>query len=484
VNKKQRVSFKIILAIDNGFYNAGDKLPSLRDVAVEEGVSLYTALNAYNDLVSQGIIENRPKVGYFVPAIQSRDTEALLREYSKAVPVRQKANITYDEKIYEHYVAHAKLRHGDDCLQFSREDVNEEYFGSIVYDNFQKAARNTPATKTWKFFAETESKLASHIARWMLDYDCRFRKDHIVMMNNSVEAIMYAVRACYSPGKVLGIESPGHMSFAFCARFLALNYVELRCDPDSGLCVDSLVGAVDCGIEFFAILTSSSNSSPTGAIMPEENKRRLVEVCVKNTIPIIEYDGFGRLGYLQHRCNPIKSLEHESVIYISDFSKMFGVGVSLSFMECGKFTESMLFLKTLCGVRVPTDEQLAISINLMTDNISEHIKKLSTDINCSVELFSKTLKESVPRSVRIKAFRGGPFLWIEFPEGAVVKDFGLFAFQNNIHIAPGRLFSKLPEVSGYFRINCCSTKNPKRIVADAKALGKVITEFLGAWDKN
>ena len=313
MNKKQRVSFKILLGIDNGFYNVGDKLPSLRDIADNEGVSIYTALNAFNELVSQGVIENRPKVGYFVPPISNRELEARLKEYEDAIPVRQKAKCDYDEQIYEQYVADMRRHRMGDYFKLPKEaneDISEDFFGNAVSYASQRVIRNTPSTKSWQFFKETREKLTSQIARWMREYKCLFRKDHIITLSHAVEAVMYAVRACYTPGKILGIESPGHASFLFCAKFMTLEYREIRSNPDTGLSVDDLVEKINGGAEFFAILLSGCNSVPTGATMPEENKMRLIEVCKKNNITIIEYDSFGRLNFSEHRSNPIKSLEH------------------------------------------------------------------------------------------------------------------------------------------------------------------------------
>src|SRR5512144_810041 len=52
--------------ISNGVLKVGDKLPSIRTISRENGVSMSTALQAYYDLESKDLIESRPKSGYFV----------------------------------------------------------------------------------------------------------------------------------------------------------------------------------------------------------------------------------------------------------------------------------------------------------------------------------------------------------------------------------------------------------------------------------
>ncbi len=61
--------------IEQGFYRPGDRLPSVRALSVEHGVSLSTVQQAYRLLEDNGLALPKPKSGYFVPA--SRELPAL-----------------------------------------------------------------------------------------------------------------------------------------------------------------------------------------------------------------------------------------------------------------------------------------------------------------------------------------------------------------------------------------------------------------------
>ncbi|WP_372599390.1 GntR family transcriptional regulator, partial [Amphritea sp.] len=52
--------------IDLGYYHEGDKLPSVRGLSQEHGVSISTVQEAYGLLIDDGVIESRPKSGYYV----------------------------------------------------------------------------------------------------------------------------------------------------------------------------------------------------------------------------------------------------------------------------------------------------------------------------------------------------------------------------------------------------------------------------------
>ena len=53
--------------IEQGFYRPGDRLPSVRALSVEHGVSLSTVQQAYRMLEDGGLATPKPKSGYFVP---------------------------------------------------------------------------------------------------------------------------------------------------------------------------------------------------------------------------------------------------------------------------------------------------------------------------------------------------------------------------------------------------------------------------------
>ena len=52
--------------INNGVMKVGDKLPSIRTVCRQHGVSMSTAQFAYYDLEAKSLVASRPQSGYYV----------------------------------------------------------------------------------------------------------------------------------------------------------------------------------------------------------------------------------------------------------------------------------------------------------------------------------------------------------------------------------------------------------------------------------
>jgi DNA-binding GntR family transcriptional regulator len=66
VHLYQELAARLAEAIYAGSLRAGDRLPSVRRLSEQHGVSIATAVQAYRALENQRLIEARPKSGYFV----------------------------------------------------------------------------------------------------------------------------------------------------------------------------------------------------------------------------------------------------------------------------------------------------------------------------------------------------------------------------------------------------------------------------------
>ena len=66
----QKLAGMLEVMIRDRSLRAGDRMPSVRHFSSQQGVSIPTALQAYVTLESRGMIEARPKSGFYVRARQ------------------------------------------------------------------------------------------------------------------------------------------------------------------------------------------------------------------------------------------------------------------------------------------------------------------------------------------------------------------------------------------------------------------------------
>ena len=87
----------------DGDWRAGERIPSIRELAVELGVNPNTVTKSYQRLMDRGIISSRRGLGYFVSddareqALQEMKAEFLRDEVPKIVRTMQLLGIGLDE---------------------------------------------------------------------------------------------------------------------------------------------------------------------------------------------------------------------------------------------------------------------------------------------------------------------------------------------------------------------------------------------------
>lgn len=93
-------------------WEEGDRIPSIREMAVSVEVNPNTVMRSYAHLQDQGIIENRRGIGYFVSdggyeeTRRMKSTEFVEQELPRIFRIMQLINMTVEEltREYERYL--------------------------------------------------------------------------------------------------------------------------------------------------------------------------------------------------------------------------------------------------------------------------------------------------------------------------------------------------------------------------------------------
>ncbi|MBI5154722.1 GntR family transcriptional regulator [Candidatus Poribacteria bacterium] len=80
----QQLIDQVKFAVASGRLRPGEKLPSIRDVAIEVRVNRNTIARVYNELEREGIVYSRPGQGCFVSDRGSALSESVQREQLEA----------------------------------------------------------------------------------------------------------------------------------------------------------------------------------------------------------------------------------------------------------------------------------------------------------------------------------------------------------------------------------------------------------------
>ncbi|MBE6003451.1 MAG: GntR family transcriptional regulator [Lachnospiraceae bacterium] len=93
----EQIQTQILSFIEAGVLKPGDKLPSVRQLATENGINPNTVAKAYAQLEQKGYVYNLPKKGVYVAEI-SMENSRMLQITSLLKPLRD-SGVTKDEVL-------------------------------------------------------------------------------------------------------------------------------------------------------------------------------------------------------------------------------------------------------------------------------------------------------------------------------------------------------------------------------------------------
>ena len=287
--------------IKAGVYKSGEKLPSIRNLRKRTGLSITTVHQAYLELENRGVAEPRPKSGYYVRPLLKNIMPAPELEKHEASPRKVSVGDLF-RNIVTDMSDPGLIQLGGACPSpelFPYKDLAKTIRGnSASYLKYGVATYENP---------EGNPELRRQIARRALapDTGVGLDENEIVTTNGCMDAIHLCLRATTSPGDVVAVESPTFHGFLQLLEDLNLYALEVPSDPKEGIDLDQLEKALEAN-RVKAGLFVPNFQNPLGSLMPEANKKRLVEMFADRGIPVIEDGIYRELYFGDHRPRTLK----------------------------------------------------------------------------------------------------------------------------------------------------------------------------------
>ncbi len=438
--------------IRHGVLKVGDKLPSLRTICLERSVSLSSSSQAYLELESRGLIESRPRTGYFVSF-----SPADLRE----LPAITQPRLTHASEDHEEIIntisanatkANIFLSSGIPALSLL--PVAKLNKGMI------QAMRTLPDSGL-NYERQGNSKLKQQIARRSLSWGGKLREHEIVTTAGCMEALAFSMLALAERGDTIAVESPVYFGIPQLARSIGLKVIELPTHPVTGVEIEALEMAMKKKkIKLCLFITNFSN--PLGSSMPVENKRAVVRLLEKYNVPLIEDDLYGDLYFGDHRPLTCKSFDESGlVLWCGSFSKTLSAGYRTGWVAPGKFLEKVKRIKHYHSISCNTLAHETIANFLENDRYESHLRKLRHTLHRNTLQFHRFIGEYFPKDTLVSRPQGGFHLWVEFNKRTDTVELYNQLIQHKISVTPGRIFSLQDQYNNCLRLSTGISLNPK-----------------------
>ncbi len=447
--------------IKNNTFKTGEKLPSIRSLHQKLSLSISTVYKAYIELEKQGLIEAKPKSGYYVKH-QSR-TCAIAYQPDVDSPQKLDFSIPSTDALSPHrisipsYVNQVlKAAHRPDFLQLGTAMISPEILpfrqlSKIMKDFSQKEMRSILSYSLTQGDIELRRQLSLRSTGFLKQIGA----NDLIITNGCTEALMLALRATAKEGDIIALESPAFYGILPLLEDLGLYAIEIPNDPVNGLNLEILEDALQKH-RISACLVTPNFSNPLGSLMPDAHKQKLVQLANRFDMPIIEDNINTELFYTQKRPSLLKAFDRNNlVITCTSFSKTVAPGYRIGWIIPGpNFMERILKLKAAISVSNSTLDQQIMARFMSLGNYDRYLRSLRSKMQKQVREYHSAIKSKIRNGIKINNPAGGILLWIEMLNGADGLEVYQTALENKISILPGTIFSTSGKFRNFIRIGC------------------------------
>jgi DNA-binding transcriptional MocR family regulator len=425
------------------------RVPSVRRLARQRGISITTAVASLRLLEQRGLIEARPKSGYFValrrppppePSVvdlprtaRLAGAQAMLKRLAEASlnpSLARLGEAIPDPALFPQAALRASL------ARVSRRQP-------LQLATYPRRMGGSPALR---------GAVAAHYARIGMRLDTQ----EMIITGGCMEAMTLALRAVTRPGDTIAVESPTYFGFLQLAESLGVKVLEVPVHPRDGLSIAALreLLAARAGQGVRACVTIANFSNPTGCLLPEPRKRELVRLCREADIALIEDDIYGDLPLKGPRPLPCKAFDTDGrVLLCSSFSKTLAPGARIGFIAAGRHCDTLRAMKQVLSGATAVLPQEMLADYLAAGRYERHLKRLRERCAAQVTRLSQCVQEHFVPGTRLTRPQGGFVLWVELP--AHIDTMALYekASRCGVDFVPGQMFSASGRYANCLRLN-------------------------------
>ncbi|PKO88003.1 MAG: GntR family transcriptional regulator [Betaproteobacteria bacterium HGW-Betaproteobacteria-12] len=457
--------------ISAGVLRAGDRLPSVRQACSRHGVSPITVTQAYYLLESRGLIEARPKSGYFVRARLGRS----LPEPEMTHPAGEATPLQVSDFIFQ--------------ILDSVRDPAVVPLGSSFPSPYlfplaklgrclASAARHFDPLATVTDLPPGNEELRRQLAlRYLAQGASSVSPQEIVITSGAMEGLNLCLQAVTQPGDLIAVEAPTFYAGLQASERLGLKVIEIPSHPRTGASIEALAEALRRH-PVKACLLMLNFANPTGSLVSDERKQALLELLYRHQVPLIEDDVYAELyfGRQAPRCSKADDPDG-LVMHVSSFSKCLAPGYRLGWVAAGRYARQLQRLKLSTSLATTGPVQIALADYLKQGGYENHLRQLRRRLAEQEAGLVEAVERHFPGGTRLARPQGGYFLWLELPRQVDTLVLHQQALDRGISIAPGPIFSAKREFAHYLRLNFGHPDSPRQQAAIA-TLGQLVAEQL------
>ena len=423
----------------------GDKLPSIRFVCRQQGVSMSTAQLAYHELEKKSLIESRPQSGYYV-------SNTFKRRLDMPGTSRPDNKIN-DNKLPGVFESTYNRATDKSIVVFSRGVPSPELLPIAKLNKCViKAIRELPGSGTIFEPLQGNENLRRQVAKWSFSWKGNLAEKDILTTSGCISAIAWCMMALAKSGDTIAVESPCFYGILRLAQSLGLKVLELPTSSQTGVDLDALKKILERK-KLALCLFVSNFSNPLGSLMPDAHKREAVKLLLHYNVPLIEDDLYGDIYFGVSRPTCCKSYDEAGMVLLcSSVSKTLAPGYRVGWVAPGKFHHEVSRIKLAHALSCSPITHEVIASFLENGRYEAHLRKLRHTLHTNYLQYVRVISQHFPEATKISRPQGGLSLWVELPRQIDTVDLYNTAIRNKVSISPGHLFTLQKQFNNCMRL--------------------------------
>lgn len=433
--------------ISQGTYATGQKLPSIRDYAKENGCSNNTVINAYDELTAKGLIEPRRGSGYFVtgaPRVKAPDEEAS----------------SLDRTMDILWQIREQMRNAPDSLHVGASLLPNEWVATAELDKCAKKISHTTRLDTMPRYGTQfgYAPLRHYLARRLASMAIEATPGQIILTHGANGAMDIIITHFVKPGDTVLVDEPGYYPLFGKLKLRGVRIVgvpRLTDGPDVQA-LEQILRHTKPRLFF----TQSLGHNPTATDTSPARARRILHLAEQHDLLIVEDDPFADLK--PDGMARISTLDQlNRTIYIGSFSKTISASLRVGFIACHPDLASELAdVKTLIHVSSSEYCERAVEAIVTADSFRRNISRLRNRLESATEHAVKIFSQ---RGYTVfHEARQSLYLWASVPGFPDSMQLAREMMKQHIVLAPGAIFQVDPQqVSPWARYNVAYVSDPR-----------------------
>jgi DNA-binding transcriptional MocR family regulator len=420
----------VMQRIQRQIFRPGTRLPSIRALSRQRGVSPFTISEAYGRLVAVGILEARQGSGYFVRAPSLKRADSVARRSGKI-----------DLSWLLHHMLSGSGARGPGLGVLPSEWLDGIEIGA--------ALRSLGRQGRWLDSGQPSGfePLRGLVQRRLADLDILSGTEQIVLTTGITHALNLVLRALVRSGDTVLTSDPSWfgalgMLSQHGARIVSASY------RSTGLDISVLERLVMRERPRLLIL-SSIGQNPTGLSLGFDVAKRILALAKKYDFWIFEDDVYSDLC-----AAPVRRLAAEDslsrVIYANSFSKTLAANIRVGFLVAEpSLAQRLSEAKILGGFTTPELNERLVHKLLVEGHYGAHVAQLRDRLLMHRTRMCRFL---TTQGIEVLGEGGdGLFLWANMQTDT--NELAAICSKQGLLLAAGSLFSPRQEPSEWMRIN-------------------------------